>query len=339
VIVTDGDPLVNTAAWAAARFYRRELAGDELLSSLLQCLAGEARLRMRELPRRLRSSWQKATLQLLGLHHFAYPDLIVLQEIDPAVAMRRIRARGGPLQVHETEAFLAELGRAYDRVCRLLAARRGVSVLRIRADQTSEEACVQRVTETLPEYVTHERETTPDGIEVIATTMSGSLQDQRKVDLIEPEFRSRTQRAVHVSKADTHVQARAIAHEDVARVARDLLQRLVVLPALGLVCRPFRVEGGEHAERVLLPALLIANHASHLNTPSILRALSGHDRRAPAPRGAARRRRPDRVGSGGALASRGGGRPPARRPPAGPGSGAPGSGAAELGPDARRGRD
>lgn len=58
-----------------------------------------------------------------------------------------------------------------------------------------------------------------------------------------------------------------------ARVARTVLQRLLVLPALGCLCRPFKVEGREHLEQIQLPVLLIANHTSHLDTPSILRAL------------------------------------------------------------------
>jgi hypothetical protein len=104
----------------------------------------------------------------------------------------------------------------------------------------------------------------------------------------------------------------------VARGARDLLQRLVVLPVHGLVCRPFRAQGGEHVERVPLPALLIANHTSHLDTPSILRALPDRIRLCPAVAAAADNfYRAPLVGS---LI-------------------VPGSGAAEPGPDARRGRD
>lgn len=59
------------------------------------------------------------------------------------------------------------------------------------------------------------------------------------------------------------------------RATRLVLQRALLFPALALVCRPFHVEGREHLELLAGPALLIPNHCSHLDTPSILRALSG----------------------------------------------------------------
>jgi long-chain acyl-CoA synthetase len=58
-----------------------------------------------------------------------------------------------------------------------------------------------------------------------------------------------------------------------ARLARSLLQRLLLFPAHALVCRPFTVEGVEHLRGLQPPLLLIANHTSHLDTPAVLRAL------------------------------------------------------------------
>jgi long-chain acyl-CoA synthetase len=65
----------------------------------------------------------------------------------------------------------------------------------------------------------------------------------------------------------------------VARGAREVVQALLLLPLHRLICRPFRVEGVEHLRELTLPALLIANHSSHLDTPSILRALPARLRR------------------------------------------------------------
>lgn len=64
-----------------------------------------------------------------------------------------------------------------------------------------------------------------------------------------------------------------------ARLARRSLQAVLLLPAQALVCRPFRVEGAERLRGVRAPVLLIANHTSHLDTPSILRALPSRIRR------------------------------------------------------------
>ncbi len=58
-----------------------------------------------------------------------------------------------------------------------------------------------------------------------------------------------------------------------ARLIRAILQAAVLLPAHALVCGPFRVDGREHLVDAGSPVLLVANHASHLDTPSILRAL------------------------------------------------------------------
>jgi long-chain acyl-CoA synthetase len=58
-----------------------------------------------------------------------------------------------------------------------------------------------------------------------------------------------------------------------ARAVRAALQQLLVFPLHRLVCRPFVVEGREHLQGITPPLLLIANHTSHVDTPSILRAL------------------------------------------------------------------
>jgi len=58
-----------------------------------------------------------------------------------------------------------------------------------------------------------------------------------------------------------------------ARAARAALQRLLLFPVHALLARPFRVQGGDTLHGLRLPALFIANHASHVDTVSILRAL------------------------------------------------------------------
>ncbi len=64
-----------------------------------------------------------------------------------------------------------------------------------------------------------------------------------------------------------------------ARAAREALQRGVLFPASRLACRPFVVDGTQHLSGLSPPLLLVANHASHLDAVSILRALPAHLRR------------------------------------------------------------
>lgn len=229
VIVCDGDPLVNTAAWAAARFARERLADDDGLDEGLALLTGEHTVPLRRLPAELRRTWQLVVLDRLRLGRFAVPDLVVLLRIDPAAALARIAARGRPLQAHETAAFLGELARAYERVCDLLEQRRGVAVLRLRVDEIESTETVERIaTATRAELARRagandDRPDGPGSIDVIATTMSGSIEDQRKVGRIGPAFRACTARPVRVHTADTHAEATALAHEAVRRGGRLLV--------------------------------------------------------------------------------------------------------------------
>ncbi|UCF76820.1 MAG: AMP-binding protein [Betaproteobacteria bacterium] len=65
-----------------------------------------------------------------------------------------------------------------------------------------------------------------------------------------------------------------------ARAARALLQVSLLFPAHALLARPFSIVDREKLAELELPALFIANHASHVDTVSILRALPRRIRRA-----------------------------------------------------------
>lgn len=65
----------------------------------------------------------------------------------------------------------------------------------------------------------------------------------------------------------------------VAGKVRDRLQSALVLPVQKLVSTSFEVTGVENLERLQLPAMFIANHTSHVDTLSILRALPNSIRR------------------------------------------------------------
>ena len=184
---------------------------------------------LRALGRELGRSWQLTVLNRLRLGRFSYPDLVVFLRIDPDVALARIRSRGRPLQAHETAAFLTELDRAYERVCTMLERRRGLPVLELRADTLSPEETVTAVVAATRAHLMSREEAGADRagsgerIDVIATTMSGSIEDQRKVGRIGPEFRAQTARPVRVHTANTHVEAQELAHAAVSRGSRLLV--------------------------------------------------------------------------------------------------------------------
>ena len=150
VLLTDGDPLVNTISWSVASLYRQDLMGqDERVLDALRYLAGERRIPLRELPYYLRTAWQLVALNRLHLARFRSPDVVIQLQIDGATAMRRIGQRGRPLQPHETEAFLSELADGYDRVCGLIATRCGVPVIQVSAERHSRDEIVRVVSETV----------------------------------------------------------------------------------------------------------------------------------------------------------------------------------------------
>ena len=113
-------------------------------------------------------------------------------------------------------------GRAYEQVCTLLEERRGLPVVRLRVDRLSREEVAERVVEATEERVrraqTADRAST-GGIDVVATTMSGSIQDQAKVGRIGPEFRARTSSG-SASTAQSHAEAEAITRDVVQRGGR-----------------------------------------------------------------------------------------------------------------------
>jgi diacylglycerol kinase family enzyme len=230
VILTDGQPLINVASWACARYYREDLLdNDEELWSVICYLIGDEHIPLSRLVHYVLRAWQLPLLNLLGLNRFSLPDLIFLLDIDPMLAMGRIRTRGRPVQVHETTAFLDELGRSYGRVCTLLHERRIIPLTTIHPNQLSLDEVVDIVVAGVlqhlegknPVEVYNSQQHAP--VEVIATTMSGSIQDQRKVQRIGPVFSSRTSRSVHVYRADSHTQARDITQRLVAEGSRIIV--------------------------------------------------------------------------------------------------------------------
>lgn len=226
-VVTDGDPLTNVTAWSVAKFYRRWLASDDELFDVVAYMSGQRRIPLARIPWYTRHAWQLVLLNRLHLTKFRIPDMVFLLQISPANSMERIRARGKPLQKHENEAFLTDLAAAYERVCRVLESRYGAEVVRLNVDELSHADVVAQVASVIRARARRSHvepvTITEPGIDVIATTMSGSIKDQRKVGLIGPEFERHTPLPVRVHLADSHAEARELAHEIVGSGGRTLV--------------------------------------------------------------------------------------------------------------------
>ena len=80
------------------------------------------------------------------------------------------------------------------------------------------------------------------------------------------------------AEAEPEVFPRWPRHRMVAMM-RAVVQQTLVFPLHGLVVQPFIVEGRERLGGIAGPVLIVANHASHLDTPSVLRALPRRLRR------------------------------------------------------------
>jgi diacylglycerol kinase family enzyme len=228
VVLTDGDPLVNTLAWSAGRLYRDQLLDDQRILEALRYLSGQAQIPRAELSYYLRHAPQLALVNRLRLARFPLPDVVVLLHIDGALAMERIRRRGRSPQVHETPQALDALAAGYERVCGLIETHQGVTVLRLAATQTDLQATARAVArvalERMPERPDPRiGDAQAPPIEVVATTISGSLQDQRKIGRIAPQLSARTRRPVHLHAVDSHAEAQAVTHGIVARGGRVIV--------------------------------------------------------------------------------------------------------------------
>ena len=117
VIVMDGSPLLNVTAWA--RLYREDAFDEAMCRSALRVLSGRDAAVDPDDPV-FTTFPELAALRRLGLAHLSLPDAVLFLDVDPAVSMERIEARGEQRQVHETEEKLARLRDGYRMVCTVL---------------------------------------------------------------------------------------------------------------------------------------------------------------------------------------------------------------------------
>jgi 1-acyl-sn-glycerol-3-phosphate acyltransferase len=110
IIVQDGCPLINLAAWA--KLYKEEYFDAEACAKAIRILTGEREAVQKDDPI-FDKVHELSALRRLRLDHMRLPDAAVMLDVAPAVSMRRISSRGEQRQVHETEEKLAKLREGY----------------------------------------------------------------------------------------------------------------------------------------------------------------------------------------------------------------------------------
>jgi len=142
IIVQDGSPLLNMAAWAT--LYGREDLSEDRLATAVGILAGQRHGIARsdpifeELP-------ELRHLDQLGLTHLVLPRRLVLLDLPATAACARIATRGEALQPHETEEKLKRLRDAYLKVVRIIDQHWRVPVLVLDATQPLDGLIVEAV--------------------------------------------------------------------------------------------------------------------------------------------------------------------------------------------------
>lgn len=142
VLVLDGCPILNLAAWA--RLYREDEYDDEACAAILRAMTGRETAAGRRAPifRRFPELGGLARLRLLPLRA---PDVALFLDVEPAVSIARIQARGEARQVHETEPKLTGLREGYLTVCRVLEPALGLSARILDGGRSRQEIAAEAV--------------------------------------------------------------------------------------------------------------------------------------------------------------------------------------------------
>ncbi|MEW6074632.1 MAG: 1-acyl-sn-glycerol-3-phosphate acyltransferase [Planctomycetota bacterium] len=136
LVVLDGSPLLNLVAWSA--LYRPGVLDADRAARAIALLSGRGRRCAgdRDLHREfpiLRA------MRRLGLDRLALPDAVLFLDVEPAVAMERIRARGERVQAHESVEMLSRLQEGYRLAVEAFGREIGRPAFALDGRQTSDE--------------------------------------------------------------------------------------------------------------------------------------------------------------------------------------------------------
>ncbi len=198
IIISDGAPLINMLGWG--RYYHPQYFNKAEYIKII-----------RYLTRRKRIPWSKTHYYLKNIPELfiinnifwvglKIPDIVIFLKVDAQKAIDRIAKRGEKAQAHEHKEFLAKLQEAYAFALNILKDEFATKVFEIDTNKLTEEEVLVKAKEIIaPDKVGAD-------INVIATTISGSIKDWKKLDYIEEEFKQYFKN-INVFILDSHHQA------------------------------------------------------------------------------------------------------------------------------------
>ena len=125
LIVMDGSPLLNMTGWAV--LYKEGILDEnicEKIIMILTCCDSE----IDSSDPIFKQFKESAYFRRLKLNNLILPEIVILIDVDPAIACKRITTRGEQKQVHETEEKLGRLREAYKLVCQVIRDRWNIPV-------------------------------------------------------------------------------------------------------------------------------------------------------------------------------------------------------------------
>lgn len=180
-IFTDGSPLVNMLGWG--RYYHPRYFNEKVYTELLAYLTGEKRISLAKAFYYARHIPELVLINRVYAAHLQVPDTIIFLKVKPEEAIQRIMCRGKEIQAHEHTQFLAMLQEAYSFVCKMLSASFPIKIIEIDTDGLTQEEVMQKC------YKMIDTTEPAAKVNIVATTISGSVKDWKKLDSMESEFR------------------------------------------------------------------------------------------------------------------------------------------------------
>jgi len=207
-IITDGSALVNILGWG--RYFHPQYFNEKMYVELIDYLTGKKKISF------LKAFYYAKRIPELVLINRIYsarlqvPGLIIFLKVNPDEAIRRILARGKAIQVHEQTQFLSMLQEAYSFVCKLLSANFPVKIIEIDTNGLTEEEVTQRCQDIINNSDPVVK------VNIVATTISGSIKDWKKLDSMESEFRR------YIESSRVFVED---SHKDAFETTRNLVKQ------------------------------------------------------------------------------------------------------------------